>query len=86
MKQPIDTSPDAERMLIEGYRRMSPAEKLRRVVDLNQAALQMARARIQARYGPDLSEEELRMRLAALWLGRELMIAAFGWDPEREGY
>jgi hypothetical protein len=42
--------------------------------------------RIQARYGPDLSERELRLRLAALWLDRETMIDAFGWDPEVEGY
>jgi len=42
--------------------------------------------RIQARYGPDLTERELRLRLAALWLDRETMIEAFGWDPEVEGY
>jgi len=41
---------------------------------------------IQARYGPDLTERELRLRLAALWLDRETMIEAFGWDPEVEGY
>jgi len=32
MPVPSDTSPDAERILSEGYRRMSPAEKLERVV------------------------------------------------------
>lgn len=49
-------------------------------------AQQMAAMRIQARYGPNLSEQELRLRLAALWLDRETMIAAFGWDPEVKGY
>jgi hypothetical protein len=35
-----DTAPEVERVLLEGYRRMSPAEKLRRVEELNEAALQ----------------------------------------------
>ncbi len=83
--QSEDTSPQVEAMIIEGLRRMSPAEKLRRVVDLNRAVVQMARAGIRARYGDDLSEEELRLRLAALWLDRDTMIKAFGWDPEKEG-
>ncbi|MBA2245339.1 MAG: hypothetical protein H0W11_10310, partial [Gemmatimonadetes bacterium] len=41
-----DTSPDAERVLLEGYRRMSPREKLQRVVALNRTLEQLARARI----------------------------------------
>jgi len=35
---------------------------------------------------PDLSERELRLRLAALWLDRETMIEVFAWDPEEMGY
>jgi hypothetical protein len=49
-------------------------------------AQRMAAMRIQAQYGTNLSERELRLRLAALWLHREIMIEAFGWDPEVEGY
>ena len=81
-----DTSPEAERMLLETYRRMNPAEKLQRVVDLNHTVDELARARIRKRYGPDLSEREERLRLAALSVGRELMIEAFGWDPDKEGW
>ncbi|HUP42826.1 MAG TPA: hypothetical protein VM599_06410 [Thermoanaerobaculia bacterium] len=84
--QSSDTSPDAETVQIEGYRRMTPAQKARIVEDLNLAVRQMAAARIRSRYGPDLPERELRLRLAALWLDRETMIRAFGWDPEKEGY
>ncbi len=29
-----DTSPEAHRFLVEGYRRMSPADKLARIVQL----------------------------------------------------
>lgn len=81
-----DTPPEVEEILLEGYRRMSPGEKLLQVFALNRRAQEMAAMRIQAKYGPDLSERELRLRLAALWLDRETMIAAFGWDPEVQGY
>jgi hypothetical protein len=84
--QSSDTPPEIEEILLEGYRRMTPLERLLQVFELNRMAQQMAAMRIQARYGPNLSERELRLRLAALWLDRETMIAAFGWDPEVKGY
>lgn len=84
--QSADTPPEIEERLLEGYRRMTPWEKLRQVFELNRMAQQMAAMRIQAQYGPNLSERELRLRLAALWLDRETMIEAFGWDPEEKGY
>lgn len=80
-----DTPPEVRAMMIEGYRRMSPAEKLQRVVDLNRAVESLARARIRERYGPDLSAREEDLRLASLYRDRETMIRAFGWDPEAEG-
>lgn len=82
----LDTPPEVEEILLEGYRRMSPAEKLRRVAELNRATQAMAAARIRSRYGPDLGERELRLRLAALRLDRATMIEVFGWDPEEKGY
>lgn len=84
--QSPDTPLEIEEILLEGYRRMTPWEKLRQVFELNRMAQQMAAMRIQVQYGPNLSEQELRLRLAALWLDRETMIAAFGWDPEAKGY
>lgn len=84
--QSPDTPPEIEAILLEGYRRMTPFEKLMQVFELNYMAQSMAAMRIQAQYGPDLSERELRLRLAALWVDRETMIEAFGWDPEVEGY
>lgn len=80
-----DTSADAERVLIEGYRRMSPGEKLERVFALNDALEQLQRARIAADYG-DIPEREMRLRLASLRLGRDTMVKAFGWDPEEMGW
>lgn len=65
---------------------MSPRQKLLQVEELNRALLQLARARILDRHGPDLPEHEIRLRLASLWLERDVMIKVFGWDPAREGY
>lgn len=83
--EPSDTSPEAERILIEGYRRMTPTQKLQRVESLNRALVLLQKARIRAEYG-DISDEEMRMRLGALRLGRETMIEVFGWDPDEKGW
>lgn len=80
-----DTPPEVRAMMIEGYRRMSPTEKLQRVLDLNRAAESFARARIRRQYGPGLSERQENLRLASLTLDRETMIRAFDWDPEEHG-
>ncbi|MFL6195488.1 MAG: hypothetical protein ACJ75H_15030 [Thermoanaerobaculia bacterium] len=81
-----DTPPEIEEIVLERYRRMTPFDRLMQVWELNRMAQRMAALRIQAKYGPDLPERELRLRLAALWLDRETMIEAFGWDPEVQGY
>ena len=81
-----DTPPEIEEILIEGYRRMTPAERLLRAFDMSKAVQQLALARIRAQYGPNLTEREERLRLGALWIDRETMVKAFGWDPEVEGY
>ncbi len=81
-----DTPPDVEEILLEGYRRMTPQQKLRRVGELQQLAESLAAGRIRAQYGADVSERELRLRRAALRRDRETMIKAFGWDPAVEGY
>ncbi len=81
-----DTSPEAEAVLIEGYRQMSPRQKMEQVTALNRTAERFARARLRVQYGPDVPEREMQLRLAALRLERDTMIEVFGWDPEREGY
>ena len=79
-----DTSANAERVLIDGYRRMSHARKLQRVFDLSETLRQLSRQRLVERYGAELSERDIRLKLAALYLDRETMIAAFGYDPDTE--
>jgi hypothetical protein len=85
MNRPSDTAPEVEQFLLDGYRRMSPAEKLGRVVALNRALDQLATARLRARYGSDLNAHELRLRLAALRLDSKFMANVLGWDPAVHG-
>jgi len=84
--QSPDTAPEIEEMVMERYRQMTPQEKIAIIQGLNRTAMLMALAGIRMRHGPDLSERELQLRLAALWLDRETMIKVYGWDPEVEGY
>ena len=79
-----DTDPRVWQRIIDGYRRMSPGEKLARVGQLNRAAQQMALARLRREY-PDDTERELQLRLAALWLDVDTMRRVFGCHPDHKG-
>ncbi|HEX2960038.1 MAG TPA: hypothetical protein VHO70_24610 [Chitinispirillaceae bacterium] len=79
-----DTSEAAEKILIEGYRNMPVHKKLEQVTALTQMVQKMALSRIRSQYR-NADEQELRSRLAALWLPREIMIKLFNWDPEVKG-
>jgi hypothetical protein len=80
-----DTHPAIHKMMIAGYRYMSPQEKIKRVNELTKAVQQLALSRIQKQYG-NISEREQQLRLASLWLDRETMMRVFAWDPQKEGY
>ena len=80
-----DTPPEIERVLLEGYRRMSAAQKLARVLDMNRTVELMALARIRAEH-PGATDRELMLRLASLRLDRETMIRVSHWDPAERGY
>jgi hypothetical protein len=75
-----DTTPAAEAVLLDLYRRMTPVEKARRLSEACRAVEQLARARIRAQYG-DVPEPEMKLRLP-----RETMVRVFGSDPEIHGY
>ncbi len=82
--QSDDTSREAEEFLFAAYRKMTAQEKWDRVAALNGAAREFAMAGLRARH-PKAPERELRLRLAAMRIDRETMIAAFGWDPAAHG-
>ena len=76
-----DTHPDAERVLIELWRRASPARKMEIVISANLTARALAMAGLRERH-PGESPDRLRRRLADLWLGPDLAAKAYGPLPE----
>lgn len=64
---------------------MTPIQKLERITQLNRSVRTLALAGIRQRFGHDLHERELLLRLAALTIDRQTMIDAFGWDPQEHG-
>lgn len=80
-----DTSPEVEAMQTEIYRNMTPAQKAQIVDELYRDSQRLAEIGVRMRY-PDATDREVMLRLASLRNGREVMIEAFGWDPEIEGW
>lgn len=80
-----DTSLEAEAILIDHYRRLEVHEKIAIAMELTRLMDEVALEGIRERH-PGASEREQKLRLAALKYGRELMLAAFGWDPLVEGW
>ena len=81
MSPPISFLPGEEEQQIGRYRRMSVNEKFNEIGVLNGLQDERQRADIRARYG-NISNEEMRMRLAVLRLGRETVVKVCGWAPE----
>ena len=83
--RPNDTHPAFEALLIEGYRRMSPAQKLARVRALTRAVQELALLDVRRRH-PDADAREQALRVASRWIEPDLMVRAFGWDVRAERY
>jgi len=71
-----DTSQEAELLQVDLWRRMTPAQKLRTVRDMTRAVQEFALAGIRSRYR-GASEDECKLRLALLTLGRDLACRAY---------
>lgn len=82
---PNDTNPTVEAFLVEGYRRMSPAQKLERVRALTRSVQELALIDVRRRH-PGADEREQALRVASRWLDPDLMLRAFGWDARRAGF
>ena len=80
-----DTHPAIRKMLIEGYRAMSPAQKLAIVNGLTQMVIKLAMSDVRRRH-PEADEREVRLRVASRWLGPDTMLNVFGWDVREKGY
>ncbi len=79
-----DTNPRAERILVEGFRAMSPARKMELLDQMTLAAQELSLAGLRLRH-PDADERTLELMLASLRLDRETMVRVFGWDPAEHG-
>jgi hypothetical protein len=71
-----DTPLDIEARQIEGWRRMTDAQKSRLISSLSRATREMALAGIRDRY-PHASPREQFLRLAILTLGADLARTAY---------
>ena len=79
--QSPDTTREAEEILFERYRRMSPAEKFGIVQTLNRSSRDLALAGLRRQF-PDAHLRELQIRLASRTLGREVVLQVSGFDPD----
>jgi len=66
-----DTEPAIEQRQIDGWRRLSPADKLALVMRMNANVRQLAMAGVRQRYPAALPREQF-LRLAQVTLGDEL--------------
>jgi hypothetical protein len=76
-----DTHPRIEALRIEGFRRMTPAQKFAQVASLTRNVFELALAGTRMRH-PGISDRHARIRVAALSVDHAVLRRAFGWVPE----
>jgi hypothetical protein len=69
-----DTSPEAHRVQIEAYRRMTPSRKVEVAVELSEAVMTMAADGIRSRH-PDYDDEAVAWAVRRLRLGDDRLFA-----------
>jgi hypothetical protein len=79
--QARDTNAAVDRLVFDGFRRMTPAQRLELAAAAFRSVEQLSIAGLRLRH-PDLDDEQLRRRAGARRLGRELTLRAFGQEAE----
>ena len=79
-----DTDPRAMEVWLDLQRNMPFGEKLAATLSASQLVLQMYEMGVRSQY-PEADDEEVRRRVAARHLPRDLVIRAYGWDPGTDG-
>jgi hypothetical protein len=74
--RPLDTSPEAERVQAEIFRRMTPERKLRAAAELTQLVRQSLAEGVRMRH-PEYSEEQVRLAMIRLTLPESLFFAVY---------
>lgn len=80
--RPLDTSEEAWAIVEAGLREMTPAQRVRRCIDLTILTHRVALAAIKRRY-PAEDDRTHRLRLAARLLDPATMTRAFGFVDDR---
>ena len=75
--RPEDTSPEAWRVLMDIYRRMTPDEKLQKTFEMSEFLRSVSEAGVRADY-PGASEREVFLRVTQKYLGKELFAKVYG--------
>ena len=81
----VDTTADVECRMVERWRAMSATRRFELVAELNDACERMSELGVRQRY-PSAGDRDVRLRVLALRLGRDLMVEVYGWDPDVEGW
>jgi hypothetical protein len=78
MKQsrPLDTSPEAERVQIEIFRKMTPERRLRAASELGQVVRKLLVNGVRQRH-PEYDDEQVRLAVIRLILPENLFLAAY---------
>ena len=80
MKLFLDTTPKARLVYEESLRRKTPEESLRIAQELTLAGQQIAFAGMRERH-PDLSDDDIWLKLAVLRLGEDVVRKVYGRVP-----
>lgn len=76
-----DTSPQRRVRYLELLRGLTPAQRMRKAADLSVTVRRLAEAGIRQQH-PNVSPEELRVRLAVRLYGREVAERHYGVVPD----
>jgi hypothetical protein len=82
--RPADTSPEAWEVFLACVRRMSPAQRMLRALELSDMVRGLAEQGVRQRF-PQADEREVFLRVARLRLGDELFRKAYGEDALPDG-
>jgi hypothetical protein len=82
---PNDTHPKIHALQIEGYRKMSPSQKLECIWGMIRTVRELVLLDIRRRH-PHADAREQALRVASRFIEPELMLRAFGWDAREVGY
>jgi len=80
-----DTDPRAMEVWLEVLRSKTAGERFAMALDLTDFAIRMSENGVRERF-PHASDREVFLRAASLRLPRDLMILAYGWDPQADGH